>query len=103
MLTWCSSEANCSFFTCLCHLPYSFQRIGHANPVLCPARALLIRIPLGHRSWPHPLPTGCPALFGSFFATMAKSCFPRPCIIGYGSSPSYKELLHYAELSEYSR
>src|SRR6516225_631086 len=28
------------------------------------------------------------ALFAGFVATMAKSDFPRPCIIGYGSSPS---------------
>src|SRR5215467_8895175 len=31
---------------------------------------------------------GCSALFAGFTATMAKSDFPRPCIIGYGSSPS---------------
>src|SRR5215472_14930829 len=31
---------------------------------------------------------GCSALFAGFVATMAKSDFPRPCIIGYGSSPS---------------
>src|SRR4249920_1697181 len=28
------------------------------------------------------------ALFAGFTATMASSDFPRPCIIGYGSSPS---------------
>ena len=28
------------------------------------------------------------ALFADFPATMAESDFPRPCIIGYGSSPS---------------
>ncbi len=32
--------------------------------------------------------TGRPALFVGFLATMAGSDFPRPCIIGYGSSPS---------------
>jgi len=32
--------------------------------------------------------TSRPALFTSFFATMAESDFPRPCIVGYGSSPS---------------
>jgi hypothetical protein len=31
---------------------------------------------------------GCSALFAGFTATMARSDFPRPCIIGYGSSPS---------------
>jgi len=28
------------------------------------------------------------ALFAGFIATMARSDFSRPCIIGYGSSPS---------------
>ena len=31
---------------------------------------------------------GCPGLFPGFFATMERSDFSRPCIIGYGSSPS---------------
>ena len=31
---------------------------------------------------------GCPALFAGFTATMAGSDFSRPCISGYGSSPS---------------
>ena len=31
---------------------------------------------------------GCPALFVGFLATMAGSDFSRPCIIGFGSSPS---------------
>src|SRR6516225_610015 len=31
---------------------------------------------------------GCPALFAGFIATMAESDFSRPCITGYGSSPS---------------
>jgi len=31
---------------------------------------------------------GCPALFAGFIATMAGSDHPRPCIIGFGSSPS---------------
>ena len=30
----------------------------------------------------------CSALFTDFPATKAKSDFPRPCVIGYGSSPS---------------
>src|SRR3954471_9000994 len=30
---------------------------------------------------------GCPPLFAGFVATMARSDFSRPCIIGYGSSP----------------
>src|SRR5918996_563878 len=32
-----------------CGLPYALQRLGHAYPVLRPARALLARIPLGLR------------------------------------------------------
>ena len=30
-----------------CCLSYAFQRLGHACPVLCPARGLLVHIPLG--------------------------------------------------------
>jgi hypothetical protein len=32
-----------------CSFPYALQRLGHARPALCPARALLVRIPLGLR------------------------------------------------------
>src|SRR6516164_6868866 len=32
--------------------------------------------------------TGCPALFAGFAATSTESDSPRPCIIGFGSSPS---------------
>src|SRR5882762_10832850 len=35
----------------LCYLPYAFQRLCHAGPVLRPARALLARVPLGLRPW----------------------------------------------------
>src|SRR5258708_10377832 len=34
-----------------CSLPYALQRLGHAHPVLRPARALLARISLGLRPW----------------------------------------------------
>ena len=37
------------------HFPYAFQRLWHAFPALCPARALLIRIPLGPRPSLHRL------------------------------------------------
>src|SRR5262249_55263733 len=30
-----------------CGSSYALQRLGHAFPVLCPARALLARVPLG--------------------------------------------------------
>ena len=60
--------------------------MGHAFPVLCPARALL------HSCIPRPLPfappnpaAGRPALFVGFWATMTESDFLRPDIIGYGS------------------
>src|SRR6476620_12753484 len=43
---------------CLCDLPYAFQRLCHAYPVLSPARALLARIPLGPRPWLHQLRSG---------------------------------------------
>src|SRR5690242_5182921 len=38
-----------------CGLPYALQRLGHASPVLRPARALLARVPLGTRPSPHRL------------------------------------------------
>ena len=46
-----------------------------------------------HSLWPPPFAPPvprpvCPALFTSFAATMAESDFPRPYVIGYGSSPS---------------
>ena len=38
-----------------CGLPYAVQRLGHAFPVLRPARALLSRLPLGPHPWLHQL------------------------------------------------
>src|SRR5262249_1415091 len=40
-----------------CALSYALQRLGHACPVLCPARALLTRVPLGPGPWLHHLPS----------------------------------------------
>ena len=34
-----------------CSIPYAVQRMGHTFPVLRPARALLVRIPLGSCPW----------------------------------------------------
>jgi hypothetical protein len=34
-----------------CGCPYTVQRLGHAFPVLRPARALLSRVSLGPRPW----------------------------------------------------
>jgi hypothetical protein len=47
---------------CPCYLPYAFQRMGHAYPVLCPARALLVRISLGLRPSLHSLRNRLPGL-----------------------------------------
>src|SRR5215813_4361872 len=40
------------------------------------------------------------ALFAGFAATMAESDFPRPCIIGYGSSPSRCGPVHFRRWSD---
>src|SRR6202045_927178 len=41
-----------------CGLPYALQRLGHAHPVLRPARALLARISLGLCPWLRRLRSG---------------------------------------------
>jgi hypothetical protein len=71
-----------------CGLPYALQRLGHACPVLRPARALLARIPLGLRPSLHRLRNRSPALFVGFIATMAGTDFSPASIIGFGASPS---------------
>src|SRR5215472_13059510 len=58
-----------------CGLPYALQRLWHAFP-LAPALGSTGSAAVGT------------ALFVGFTATMAESDFSRPCIIGYGSSPS---------------
>jgi len=45
-----------------CGLPYAIQRLGHAFPVLRPARALLARIPLGLRPSLHRLRNRSPGV-----------------------------------------
>jgi hypothetical protein len=40
---------------CPCNVPYAIQSLGHACPVLRPARAVLSRVPLGPRPSLHPL------------------------------------------------
>ena len=42
-------------FPFTCCFPYALQRLEHANPVLCPERALLVRVPLGPCPWLHRL------------------------------------------------
>jgi len=70
-------------------LPYASQPLWHASAALSPTRAWLVRVPLG----PCPLlsPLRSPiraALFAGVFAHTAESDFSRPCISGFGSSPS---------------
>ena len=88
MLMWWRSAVNFSFFLCLaaCRMRASacdtVPRLC-ARPVLCwlafpSASALGSTGSAADRS----------ALFVGFPATMAESDSPRPCIIGYGSSPS---------------
>jgi hypothetical protein len=36
-------------------MSYAFERLGHAIPILCPVRALLLRVPLGPRPSLHQL------------------------------------------------
>src|SRR5262245_9387836 len=60
-LTWWRSEMNFSvLFSFATRRTYAFQRLCHVYcygldiypcPALCPGRALLVRIPLGHRPW----------------------------------------------------
>jgi hypothetical protein len=74
------------------HFPPSFSDLalsvcgpapGHVFRVLCPARVLLL-VPALRSSGS---PASRPALFVGLSATMAESDFPRPFVIGYGSSP----------------
>ena len=58
---------------CLCCLPYAFQRLGHAFPVLRPARVMLARVPFGPDPLLHRLRHRRPALFVGFIA------IPRLC------------------------
>src|SRR2546423_13036305 len=56
------------------------------NPAQCPEHALMARIPLGLGPSLHQLRSRSLCLVRRL-PTMASSDFPRPCIIGYGSSP----------------
>ena len=68
--------------------PVSHQRLGHAFPVLRPARALLARSPSAPALRSTNSAAGRPALFVGFTATTPGSDFSRPCISGNSSSPS---------------
>ena len=85
---WCRSEVNFSFFRCLATRRMRSSACDTlsrscARRVLCCAA-----FPLASALRSTGSAAGCPALFVGFPATMAESDFPRPCIIGYGSSPS---------------
>src|SRR6202035_5117997 len=65
------------------------ERAGETpNPVLSPARERWHTFPLASALRSTCSAADHSALFAGFKATMASSDFPRPCIIGYGSSPS---------------
>src|SRR3954463_12192871 len=84
--------------------PASGSHLGYDGKALRPsvrAPASVTRFPgsapgacgAGSRSpWPPPFapspPAGPPVLFGDFITTMTRSDLSRPCIIGFGSSPS---------------
>src|SRR6516162_7447126 len=88
MLIWWVSEVNCSFLLSLaaCRMRSSacdtLSRFC-AQHVLC--WLAFPSVPaLGSTS----SAADCSALFAGFTATTAEPDFPRPCIIGFGSSPS---------------
>jgi hypothetical protein len=100
MLIWWKSAVNLSFFLSFatCRMRSSacdtLTRLC-ARRVLCWSAFPLVSV-LGS--------TGSAAdrsaLFAGFAATMAESDFPRPCIIGYGSSPSRCGPVHFRRWSD---
>ena len=71
-----------------CDLPYALQRCDTLSRS-CARRVLCwLAFPSASALGSTGSAAGCPALFVGFPATMAESDFPRPCITGYGSSPS---------------
>src|SRR6201993_2756117 len=71
-----------------CDLSYALQRLGHACPVLRPARALLLAFPSAPALGSTNSAASRLALFIGFTATMTGSDFSHPYITGDGSSPS---------------
>ena len=71
-----------------CSCPYTVQSRGHAYPARSPARVGSSRVLLGPSLGSAGSDLGCPTPFAGFPATMEGSDFSRPCIIGFGSSPS---------------
>src|SRR5215467_8016229 len=85
---WWRSEVNLSFFLSLA----TFRTRSSACVTLsrlCARHVLCwLAFPLASALGSTGSAADCSALFVGFTATMAESDFPRPCIIGYGSSPS---------------
>ena len=73
ILRWWKSAVNLSFLPLPCDLSYAFQRLGHAFPVLRPARALLARVPLGPGPSLHRLRRRSP---GFFHPVRERRCSP---------------------------
>ena len=69
-------------------LPYAVQRLGHAFPVLRPARVMWPAFPSVPTLRSTGSATGRPALFVGFTANTVEFDFSCPFIAGYGSSPS---------------
>ena len=85
---WWRSEVNRSFFLCLaaCRMrPSAVTRFPGSVPGTWFAGG---SFPLASALRSTGSAASRPALFTSFAATIAESDFPRPYIIGYGSSPS---------------
>jgi hypothetical protein len=88
MPTWWRSAVNRSFFLCLaaCRTRSS---AWDTLPRFCARHVLCwLAFPSAPALGSTGSATGRPALFVGFVATMAGSDFSRPCITGYGSSPS---------------
>ena len=71
-------------------------RSPYVAPILCPARirrSITFPSVLALRSTSSA--ASHLALFAGFIATMARSDFSRPCIVGYGSSPSRRGPLRH--------
>src|SRR5215471_1970594 len=71
-----------------CDLSYAFQRLGHAFPVLRPARALLARVPLGPGPWLHQLRAVVWRCSLASLLLWPGLTSRAPYISGDGSSPS---------------
>jgi hypothetical protein len=85
---WWRSEVNRSFF--LCFAACRMRSSASDTPSRFCARHVVCwsTFPLAPALCSIDSAANCSALFTDFLATTAGSDFPRPCVIGYGSSPS---------------